>query len=190
MKPRLFQLNDLLLMWIPTVIVGVIVGAIVWNYTSPNGETIPWPGFLVSSLTIVGCLGIVGAFYWSRFQFIQEYRYTTIHGVSCYFGPGTTVYTRTDVEEETSRLIQIWSTKPGNVLCEFLASGDFWIRVGPWKRHVYGAQQGNAIVVGQGGRPLKSTSFGHELSHILLNVKEGREVPEGEAHRKFQEVGV
>lgn len=189
MKPKLWSWMDLWLLWIPALIAGLLVGAFVWNYTSPNGEPIPLVGWVISAVVAWSCVGIVVAFYLERHKFNREYRYTTAQGVDCYYAPGTVVYERAAVEAETARVMQAWGVTAIGVLCEFLAAGDFWT-LGPWRRHVYGAQQGSAIVVGQGGRALTETAFAHELSHVLIDRSRGYEVPEAEAHQLMQAKGI
>ena len=180
-----------------------MVGAVVWNWVSPNGESIPWPGYLVSGLMVAAVIAIVIVFYVQRYQFIKTWKYRTASGVACYYQSGCTIYLQMDVEVEIKNTVSKWitwglaqnngytatTTDLHDTVCMFLTSGDFYTNDW-WHLHVYGATYGNTMFVGQGNRQLHDTAFGHELSHVILNKFKGYQVPDSEAHAIFAQVGV
>jgi len=200
MKPKLFDVSDLLLIWIPIAIILLISGAIAWNLISSHGEPIKWQGYFISGLVIVTCIGIIIRFYLDRYNFISMWKYTTSNGVACYYEPNTKIYLKLEVETEITRVLNKWSVAGkltivtgvnwvGGIVCIFKPASDF-ITHGWWRRRVCGIAYDSTIAVAQGGRSIENTSFSHELSHIILSRISLRVVPENEAHSIFTEVGI
>lgn len=204
-RPPLFHLSDLSIMWIPAFLVSMMIITVVWNCTSPDGEAIPWPGWLVSSLMVLGCIGIVVAFYWTRWKWIQKFAYRVL-GVEFYFEPNATRYLVVDIEPVVAKVLKKWCSYlklEGAERSEFMRGScihgvvctfrpeDHWNQAeqGYWSRKVTGLSGDNWIMVGQGSRTVEQTAFGHELSHIILNRSKGY-TPEEQAHQIFITVGV
>jgi len=89
------------------LIVGLIVAAIIWNLTSPEGESIPWQGWFVSSLTITATIVIVVAFYWQRAAWLKLWAYRIL-GVDYYYRDGAAIYPREDVEQDLKTMLDSW----------------------------------------------------------------------------------
>jgi hypothetical protein len=206
MKPKLFRLSDLLDISIPLFMAGLIIYTFMWNKLSVNGEPISVIGSSIAGIITGICLTIVIVYYVLRHEFISQYKYTTKHGIACYFGPNSKIYLKLDVENCTDTILNRWvqfapyviqplTRLPANairngVTCMFRYEGDFVAEVGWWKRRVYGYTLDKTIVVGQGNKPVDWTAFGHELSHIIINYLMDKDVPENEAHKIFTQVGV
>jgi hypothetical protein len=151
-------------------------------------------------------------YYYYRWKFISKWKYTTKHGIQCFYENGTKTYLQIDVELETKRALDIWAsfyagigsnhvadhlrknTKTellGAPMVFFRPEGVFTHRqLGFADRKVYGISGWNWAIVGQGSKPIEATAFKHELSHIIYNNVELRAVSEEEAHKVFSMVGV
>lgn len=164
----------------------------------------PVGGWVTSIAVLVSCVVIFVAFYYQRWKWISKWKFTTKHGIQCFFDDKTTLYLLKDVEDTTGEMFIRWDmyyekfksipaqhTILNGLICLFVAPGVFEVLTpGYPMRLVYGVASGNFIKVGQGGKPIEQTAYMHECSHIHLNRVKGCEVPEEEAHEIFRTVGV
>ena len=192
-------------MWIPILLVSTMIAALVWNYTSPNGEEIPWPGWFVSGIMMLATSLCVFLFYRERWKFISQYKYTTIQGVHCYFEPGTKMYLRIDAEIAIDEMLQKWATYytsaniDGKSAWKYIAGSVVvfakpklfsYTALGYWTRKVYGVSGWNWALVGQGQQPIEKTAFAHEIAHIFINHWNKKFISENDAHEIFKEAGI
>jgi hypothetical protein len=206
MKPKLFRADDLInIPMIGFLIAAAIVGALLWNVVSPQGEIIPPQGWGISALTVAMSLFIVVIFYVERYRWICQYKYTTRFGVSYYYEPGATPYLLLDVEEDTvvmqSKWITYFTDKNSNptitigfpdfkdTVVLFKRAGN-WVEPNWWSRRVTGLAYYNMAIVGQGGKHIRDTAHKHELSHIYINHHVPEQSEEKAAHELMAKVGV
>jgi hypothetical protein len=200
MKPRLFRLDDLInIPVIGFLIAGIIIGALVWNMVSPNGEVIPWQGWFVSLLTAASAMSIVVVFYVKRWQWISLYKYTSSWGVNYYYEPNTKPYLSMVVEEDTKVMVKKWSDYyPNKTFPKYkgtivlFKSADQWKTTDPgwWGRQVCGLAYYNYAEVGMGNKPIEQTAHKHELSHLYINQYMPDYYSEDGAHELMAKVGV
>jgi hypothetical protein len=172
---------------------------------STNGEQIPPQGYGIAIAVIVSLLVILFAFYFQRWLWISKWRFTTRHGVACYFEKDCIIYDQYEIEEETDRFLDKWATyyisnnrqiiMKGeyikNSTCLFKKSKTFtYTALRYWKKMVYGVAGFGWAIVGQGGRGIEKTAFKHEMSHVHINRHSGYMIPEEEAHKIFEEIGI
>jgi hypothetical protein len=201
MKPRLFRLDDLInVPMIGILIAGVIVGALIWNVVSPNGESVPWQGWFVGLLTAVASMFIVVVFYVKRWQWISLYKYTSKYGVSYFYESGAKVFLILDVEKDTQVMIDRWvqylKDKPDVVLKSpaFTNTVVLFRRAAAWKdtwfnRMVCGLAYWNRAEVGTADK-IENTAHKHELSHIIITQNINEDMSEQGAHEIMVKVGV
>jgi hypothetical protein len=199
MKPRLFRLDDLInVPVIGFLIAGIIIGALVWNVISPNGEVIPWQGWFISLLTATSAMFIVVVFYVKRYQWVSLYKYTTF-GVSYYYEPNAKPYLSMVVDEDIKVMAKKWlDYHPNKVLLPFVGTivlfkaADHWTLTVPgwWTRQVCGVAYDNYAEVGMGNKPVADTAHKHELSHIYINREFPEQSSETKAHELMAKVGV
>lgn len=208
MRPKLFRLNDLLFMWI-AAIVGLappITAHLSHSHADTWGEAVPFQGWLIAYLVFATTLAIVIAFYWKRAAWLKHYRYTTKHGVMCFFESGATVYAQETVEHDTAIMLDQWIRYYlgiGRNESRYINAGVYlknstcifkpehhWKEAGQLGRLVRGLAGWNWAQVGQGGDPIEKTAFRHEMAHLHLNHVDGMQVPEDEAHTIFKNAGI
>lgn len=138
---------------------------------------------------------IIFMFYFQRWQFISKYVYSTNQGIDCFYEKGAIIYLKYELDKVTDNIINTWSTsyefdvdKLCGVVCIFEKENAFVY--GWWSRKVCGIAGWNWMIVGQGGKPIQQTAYGHELSHIIYNIIEGKMTDENESHLEFRKMGV
>jgi len=208
MRPKLFRLKDMLFMWI-AVIVGLappIVAHLSHGHADTWGEAVPFQGWLTAYLVLAATIAIVVAFYVKRAQWLKLYRYTTKHGIMCFFEPGADVYAQELVENDTMNMLDQWVRyyrAIGRNEGQYINAGVYlkgstcifkpehhWKEAGRLGRLVRGLAGWNWAQVGQGGDLVDKTAFRHEMAHIHLNHVDGMQVPGDEAHVIFTDAGV
>ena len=209
MHPRMFRASDLLFLWIPGLMITLIVAGFCYHYLVIH-ETVPWPGWMVSGLMVLGSLVVVGAFFWERWQWVRLYAYT-VRGVDYFYMDGARKYMALDVERDLERMLGQWyayyndeddaiewkrqSIPSGTFIkgsvCVFRPEGH-WEHTAPgwWTRKVTGISGWAWAMVGQGGKPVEETAHAHEMAHIHLNRWLDRTVPENAAHEIFHSASI
>jgi len=200
MRPRLFRWDDFInIPSIGLLIVGAIVGVLVWNVVSSSGESVPWQGWFVSMLTVISTLFIVVVFYVKRWQWISLYKYTTSWGVSYYYEPNAKPYLSMVVEEDTKVMVKKWADyQPNKAFSKYkgtivlFKTADHWTTIDPgwWGRQVCGLAYYNYAEVGMGNKPIEATAHKHELSHIYINQNMPEYSDEVKAHQIMSKVGI
>lgn len=210
MKPRLFRLSDIFPIWL-FALLAFVIPVVAWlshTHYETWGEKVPTQGWVVTLLFSLSSLGIVFEFYRRRYQFISQWRYTTKHGIICYYEPGAFPYLLIDVEKATDAILDRWSKyqfespypkQPYSklieqfkgVVCFFTKSGVFvHSQLGYGDRKVYGVSGWNWMKIGQGDKPVKGTAYMHECSHLYVNFVYEDMVEENRAHELFKGVGI
>lgn len=206
MKPRLVQWkNSWILMQAIVFCIALPVIAVLSHINHDSwGDKVALGGWVTLGMTAAAGLVIAILFYYKRWKWVSKWKYTTSHGVMCFFEPGTKLYLRKDVEDTTIEMYERWDkflldrNKPKasrkslqGTICTFRPELVFNQKVlGYSDRLVYGISGWNWMVIGTGGKPIEDTAYIHECSHIHLNHWQGRSVPEAEAHEIFKSVKV
>ncbi len=210
---KLFRLSDITLLLAPTLIIGLVVAAMVWNLVSPEGEPLPLISWVIAGVNIVATLAIVVVFYVQRWLWVRQYAYSVM-GVHYFYEEGAKKYLRVSIESDIRNMLKKWVSyyqAKGTQEVSFVArrsqieAGQYirgivcifrreshWIHTAPgwWTRRVTGLAFENTVIVGQGDRMVEKTAHAHELSHIHISRCEGRRILEDESHEIFKEVGV
>lgn len=207
-KPKLIRAKDYFIILLPILIGLISVTTAVLSHINYNtwGERVSSGGWFTVGAILASCI-IIPTFYLAeRQQWISRWKYTTIHGVQCFFEHGTVPYLMCDVEETTSKMYRKWYdyyTKFGDVksrqamngtlsgsTCVFVAIPAFQEQTPGFKdRLVCGLAGWNWMKV-SGNKPIEQTTYMHEASHIHINKMLGRMVSEDESHEIFKAVGV
>lgn len=209
MRPSLFKVRDIFPIWFSLIfgLAAILIPVLSHLNADSWGERVSLGGWVVAIIASLNFILIFIVFYYQRWKWISKWKYTTKHGIQCFFFDDASLYSLTDVERVTSEMYNRWDsylarsldapishfshTALDGLICLFVASGVFKIyTLGYLARLVFGAASGNFIEVGQGGKPIEQTAYIHECSHIYLNRIKGYEVPEEEAHEIFKKVGV
>lgn len=201
MRPKLFKINDLLLMWVPALIIGVLSYAMIQSHIS-KVEQVPWQGWLVSGLVVFFTLLFVVMFYYNRYQFNSMWKYKTKHGINCYFESNTSISLKLEVEAETEKVISRFinhfsksvssSRILNNITCIFKSQYIFThYQPGYAARRVYGVAGYKWIEVGKGKKKIGATAFAHEIAHQFLPYyMKTTHIDEKEAHEIFKKMGL
>jgi hypothetical protein len=150
------------------------------------------------------CFVIAFMYIYERWKWVSKWKFTTRHGVQCFFDERARLYLLKDVEEVTSEMYRRWDAyyeKFGKQASSHrTVKGAVCLFVGPFvfkqqtpgfkERLVYGLSGWNWMKVGQGDKPIEKTAYIHEASHIHLNKMKGMQVSEEESHEIFKAVGV
>lgn len=207
MRPNMFQWRDLLLVGPCLIVIGLCAASIIYNLIV--GNPLPAGGIVAACAATVGCAAVIAFFYAQRYNWVRKWRYEVL-GVGYYFEDGSTIYVRDTVMQDVVRMLSKWAAyykvrSDGQVDTLKIMAGryvegakvvfrpEFPFKAeqpGMWNRLVTGLKLGEVCYVGQGGRPVEATAHAHELSHYLLEQKEGGRFSEEQAHAIFKEVGV
>lgn len=208
MKPKLLNWKNSWVLAQSVVFCVVIPIVIIFSHLNPDtwGEKVQVGGWVVLSMTIVASVIATVLFYYHRWVWVSKWRFTTPHGIMCFFEPYTKLYLCRDVTRETEDVLDRWnrfirikhkesSIIPAHalnhVICVFRTEGTFnQSKLGFKDRLVYGMSGWKWMVIGTGGKPIKDTAYAHECSHICVNIWKNKVVSDHEAHEIFKEIGI
>lgn len=205
-KPSLIRPKDYFIILLPIFLALTAISAAILshlNYTT-WGEKVEVGGWVTVSIMAAACFWIVFAYLYERWKWVSKWKFTTNHGIQCFFDDGAAIYLKYDVEDATEEMYTRWGIHYHNfgqepvkkttlqgTTCLFVAPSVFTQSTPGFKeRLVYGLSGWNWMKIGQGGKPIEQTAFIHEASHIHLNKMRGVQVPEDEAHELFKTVRV
>lgn len=209
MKPKLFVVGDIILFFIMLVLVSV--GPVVAVASHFNADTwggkVPIGGWIAVASCVIFTLFIFIRIIIIRLKFLSTWKYTTVHGIECFYEIDAKIYTREEVEDQTTKLFDLFDayyTKqtgatlaniPRYILkglvCIFKKDYVFvYSKKGFVDRLVYGIAENNVIGVGTGNKPIENTAYKHECGHICINRMSKRFIPETEAHATLKQIGV